>query len=449
MSRSVMSRTENTEGDAPSGVDIIVSPSPDSNELHFEGFPLEAVLTRVYAEQGAGANIVSADRVRRGGVGGFFARELFRVTVKPLLAPTAVADEELNFVPLGRISIFDDADRDDADRRDDDIDPEDIDGALALGDVDTRTPADDEMWALLAQARLQPGKPVLAVAPAVAEVPTRPVDQLLARALMATPPPPPLPVPEAPSTHARVVALRPRRVRRTMAPPLDLESLIAEFESAGPPPGLLAQGLIAVVGGRDEAAIVCARLATVLGIPAESVIVAAPQADLRIPSQVEVSRLAASARYEVTPVAVVMVELQPGREGHVWARVVLDGLGADQIRMAADTDRLLAQQHLSIAAIGGVDVIDLLEASVHEGPEEILEMGIPIATIDGRPATAELWAATVLASRLRHLGVDTDANTLAAVSGEAHVAPWQPSGAATPPPFQSDRMIDRSIVHAR
>ena len=123
MSRSVMSRTKNTEGDAPSGVDIIVSPSPESNELHFEGFPLEAVLTRVYAEQGAGANIVSADRVRRGGVGGFFARELFRVTVKPLLAPPAVADQELNFVPLGRISIFDD----DVDRRDDDIDPEDID----------------------------------------------------------------------------------------------------------------------------------------------------------------------------------------------------------------------------------------------------------------------------------------------------------------------------------
>ena len=34
-------------------------------------------------------------------------------------------------------------------------------------------------------------------------------------------------------------------------------------------------------------------------------------------------------------------------------------------------------------------------------PEHSLDLGIPIVTIDGRPATPEMWAATVLAAHHR------------------------------------------------
>ena len=44
-------------------------------------------------------------------------------------------------------------------------------------------------------------------------------------------------------------------------------------------------------------------------------------------------------------------------------------------------------------------MIDLLGAAEHPAPDDALHLPTPIASIDGRPATPELWAATVLAGR--------------------------------------------------
>ncbi len=127
-------------------------------------------------------------------------------------------------------------------------------------------------------------------------------------------------------------------------------------------------------------------------------IVASPPDDLVVPTADEALRLAASARFRCTPLAVVVLELLPGRLGHEWVRAVLDGLRAEQVRFAADTGRLVAHQHLSVAAIGGVDAIDLLDANLHPEPELAIGLSAPIATIDGRPASPEMWAATIIAS---------------------------------------------------
>jgi hypothetical protein len=51
-------------------------------QLRYEGRRLDDVLERVRADHGEHANIVSADLVRTGGIGGFFARECFRVVVQ-------------------------------------------------------------------------------------------------------------------------------------------------------------------------------------------------------------------------------------------------------------------------------------------------------------------------------------------------------------------------------
>lgn len=51
-------------------------------QLRYEGSRLDDVLERVRADHGEHANIVSADLVRTGGIGGFFARECFRVVVQ-------------------------------------------------------------------------------------------------------------------------------------------------------------------------------------------------------------------------------------------------------------------------------------------------------------------------------------------------------------------------------
>lgn len=59
--------------------------------LQLEGPDLPQLVAQVRAEYGAAARIVKAERVRRGGVGGFFAREYFQILVElPLGAgPTA------------------------------------------------------------------------------------------------------------------------------------------------------------------------------------------------------------------------------------------------------------------------------------------------------------------------------------------------------------------------
>ena len=57
------------------------------NRQRFEGSDLEDLLDKVRAEVGADAQIVAANRVRKGGLGGFFSREFFEVVVETPDAP--------------------------------------------------------------------------------------------------------------------------------------------------------------------------------------------------------------------------------------------------------------------------------------------------------------------------------------------------------------------------
>lgn len=422
-------------------------------ELRYEGFPLEAVLARVHTAHGADVTITGADRVRRGGIGGFFARELFQVTVLVPEAPDP-GDDGLNFVPLGRLSIFDDPPvvlgDEPAEFGDDEIDPEDIAGAMSLAPAPRRDDADAEIWALLAAAatatptvepapRTEPSDvlpPALAaglaaglaatapvaardpeltapeiVAPIQAAGPIASTTLIPASSVVGTPFDPALAAPARASTApvpiSTALAPSPEGVASGLAVPaeairaarrVDLPALLARFEAAPSAPDLPSAGIVAVIGARHEALETAGRLAERLGVPTDDVIVASPPADVVLPTPDEAMRLAATTRYRCAPVAVIVLELVPGRQGHEWVRVVLDGLRAEQVRLAADTTRFLAHQHLSIAAVGGVDVIDLLGTTSHPSPADALDLPTPVGSLDGRPATPELWAATVLAS---------------------------------------------------
>ena len=191
-----------------------------SRELRYEGFPLEAVLARVHAAHGADVTITAADRVRRGGIGGFFAKELFQVTVT-VPVPAADGDAELNFVPLGRMSIFGDDVVSDleviGDEPDyDEIDPEDVAGALSLDPAPVRDDADAEIWALLAKAAVStPQAPAAPQAQAPVPVPA-PVAVPVAV-------PAPVPVPAAGAIAPAVVA-----------PVAQQPEIVAPIHSAGP-----------------------------------------------------------------------------------------------------------------------------------------------------------------------------------------------------------------------
>lgn len=53
-----------------------------ASQLRFEGPDLEELLDRVRTEVGADARIVAANKVRKGGIGGFFSREYFEVVLE-------------------------------------------------------------------------------------------------------------------------------------------------------------------------------------------------------------------------------------------------------------------------------------------------------------------------------------------------------------------------------
>ncbi len=53
-----------------------------TKSLQLDGPDLEELLARAMNEAGPGGRVASADRVRRGGVAGFFAREHFEVVIE-------------------------------------------------------------------------------------------------------------------------------------------------------------------------------------------------------------------------------------------------------------------------------------------------------------------------------------------------------------------------------
>jgi flagellar biosynthesis GTPase FlhF len=55
----------------------------------FEGPDIQKVLARIQSELGPSAQIISAEKVRRGGVGGFFSRETYQVVVDGPEAPVS------------------------------------------------------------------------------------------------------------------------------------------------------------------------------------------------------------------------------------------------------------------------------------------------------------------------------------------------------------------------
>ncbi len=72
----------NTAPDAPTGA--------TPTRVVVEGATAEAALEAVHREHGTGARIIQAEKVLRGGVGGFFAKELVQLTVEPA-APASTA----------------------------------------------------------------------------------------------------------------------------------------------------------------------------------------------------------------------------------------------------------------------------------------------------------------------------------------------------------------------
>jgi hypothetical protein len=355
-----------------------------SSLLTYDGPHLEELLGRVRNELGAGVTIVEANRTRRGGVAGFFAKEWFEVVVSVDDAAEAKTERVAIDPLLAMASAVDDVAETAATARSEHPSPPALEHSTNFA------------LALAAAQREAAPIPAPVVAMASRTVPRSRGPEQVSQEV------------RSPATHAEEVtspSVVPAPATRRLRD-LDLAALLVHLDGMVPPEPLPsgARSVIAVVGDSGAARAVASRLAVRLGLDRSDVIVASPDRRSDVPAWLAVHApddiVTRSERWRSAGhPTLVAVECAPGRDGHAWAASMLRALDADQVRLVAKAWQLADQLPTKAAALGGVDGVDLVEVDAAAEPELFLEIDLAVLGIDGRPATSELWAALLFERR--------------------------------------------------
>jgi hypothetical protein len=160
--------------------------------------------------------------------------------------------------------------------------------------------------------------------------------------------------------------------------------------------------VVAVIGTGSTG--VARDLATELAIDPESVVVVSQANDRGLPPWLHVADASTAAQrrrswWRRDRVTVVAVESCEGMEEAAWARGVVDALEPTLTWGVVDATRKPEDVAAWAERVGAVDAIALENVRATVSPASILNLGIPIARLDGRRATPERWA-QVLVERL-------------------------------------------------
>lgn len=237
--------------------------------------------------------------------------------------------------------------------------------------------------------------------PAVAE----PAGRALAEPARSTLPEPATPV------AARLIDLGMPRALANQVTGTDIfGEMLAALRSMPPPPRPpQGAGDVLVIAGEVAYALPIARtVAQSLHLDPGRILLAAPStagtglhASRRISGPAEAERRGRQMhRAEVPHVVVVDAPVTAGDDG--WVRSITEALGATAIWAAVDATRKLADTARHLETMGRVDALAVYAASVCSDPAGVLALDVPVALLDGRPATPAAWAA-LLTERLHTL----------------------------------------------
>ena len=352
-----------------------------------EGKNLESVLEEVRNRFGDMATIVEANRLRKGGLGGFFAQERFEVVVDvedgPAEIPAQFGLEATEGFCERLLSLADGV--------------SDLDRTAGPGpSISTEQP---EFSAVLESiTRHMEAEP----APAAVPEPARAAD------------PAPVPEPARPAIDARALARLglPEDITRAAAaapapvgadPSAWLLRLLQDMPSAEHLPQTPG-AVIVVVGGRDAALRLARQMTNELGLDPDGLLIASPNyrgraipAHRRLTGVDTASQARSSWRRRPRP-TIVAVEAVPGRSGE-WARRVIDALEPTMVWGAVEATRKPEDLFEWAEELGGFDALGVTDLGGTVSPAAVLQCGIPVGRLEGQPATPLLWAA-LLAPRL-------------------------------------------------
>jgi hypothetical protein len=401
-----------------------------STRLLLDGQDLRSLMLRVREEMGPDATIIRAERVRTGGIAGFFAREHYELTVE-------VPDRPRRGLPHSRPVPADDAARPSGTI----AEPVGIDALMAAADaieagpqVSTAGPAFAEVLASVQQLTEQPRarepEPREPTAEAWEPGLGKPDDWLPAPApprvdrgevpgsagLFADAAGPALPVPdEAVDVEvgtddrpgASVVALLELGIpTRLLAgfedqhAPVPLSMLVRTFDR--PHGVLLAPGAVVVVAGPAELAVrTGVAMAHRAGLDAHDVVLAGDVDPLPGHGRrVQTASAAARVRERVSDDAPTVVALGVG--GTATAAELLAAFEPDEAWAAIDARLRGVELRRWLRAVGARRPFDAVAASHTfdaQAPGVVLNLGVPVGWVDGLPASPVVWAA-VLSERL-------------------------------------------------
>lgn len=347
-------------------------------QLQLEGPNVSALLERIAAEFGPNATIESVERVRRGGIAGFFAREELVATVTPPEPQPQGAGVQ---APAPSLAELADSTRDVIDISS----PSDFAAALraatAASDALVGPPSDQARRAAPEEPPSQPAPPAAPGAPLPDAAPPGdpPTDGLLALGL------PPALLPPA-------------------ATGMTAGELVHALERLDQPPALPALGgsVLAVVGDGPRAVRTATTLARRMGLdPSATTVAAAGDAPCDAPAWLLVDSPQAalerrmSWRRRPLPV-VVAVCASPDDGPSAWARDILSALEPAAVWGAVEAARKAADIAAWAASLGGLDALALECTQASTTPAEVLACGVPVGMIDGAPATPQRWAELLL-----------------------------------------------------
>jgi hypothetical protein len=309
----------------------------------FEGASIEAVLEEARAKAGPDVRIIEANKVRRGGIGGFFAKERFEVAIE-LTAADPVLDLADRVDDTTSLSTEQDAFAELLGRMARDTGDDDPPSSFVPAVPERRPPGDPALVRLGLPAAIVPatGDPVASLMEALRSLPVA------------------APVPAAPGA------------------------------------------VVVVVGERDHALALARDLASELGIAEDEVALAAEgdggegvAPGCLLPTVPAVVDERCSARWRRRP-SIVALAAPVRPRSTTFCRRALEALEPTTTWAAVSASAKPEDVMAWSESLGGVDALAIDGVDDTSSPASVLGTGIPVARLDGRPASAALWTALLL-----------------------------------------------------